>query len=437
MRGCAVRYPARVGLMLPLLGVLGLGTGTAAGLTPDTGAAHPAHIIVAPAGEVRSLAAAVGRAHPGDTILVLPGRYRTPPTVIDRPLAIVGRPGAVLESDAGHPILIVRADDVLVAGLTLRGVGVSFVEDRAAVRTDSVRGCRIEGNRIENSFFGIDLARTARCVVSGNVIVGPHASSETLSGNGIHLWYAREIELVGNHVSGQRDGIYLEFVAHSRLSRNVSEGNLRYGLHFMFSDSCTYRDNLFRRNSAGVAVMYTRHVVMEGNRFEENRGSAAYGLLLKEIDDSRIRGNIVADNTVGIYAEGSDRLRVEGNRFLRNGWAVRVMADCADGLFRGNDFIGNTFDVATNSENNPNRFVGNYWDRYRGYDLRRDGAGDVPFHPVRLFSLIMERSPVATVLLNSLFVSVLDEAEEAFPTLTPAALVDSLPRMHPVAWGTP
>ena len=269
-------------------------------------------------------------------------------------------------------------------------------------------------------------------VVRDNVIVA-HATSESLSGNGIHLWYSRDAELAGNRVSGHRDGIYLEFVSHSVLRGNVSEGNLRYGLHFMFSDSCSYRANTFRRNSAGVAVMYTKHVLVEGNRFEDNRGGAAFGLLLKDISDSRIVGNTIAGNTVGVYAEGSDRLVVKRNRFLRNGWAVRIMADCSDGQFDRNDFIGNTFDVATNSVSNPNRFLGNYWDRYRGYDLGRDGAGDVPFHPVRLFSLLVERAPPAAVLLRSLFVSVLDAAEEAFPTLTPAALVDSLPRMRPVA----
>ncbi len=107
------------------------------------------------------------------------------------------------------------------------------------------------------------------------------------------------------------------------------------------------------------------------------------------------------------------------------------MADCEGGLFTANDFARNTFDVATNSTSNPNRFVGNYWDRYRGYDLGRDGTGDVPFHPVRLFSLLVEQSPPALLLVRSPLAAILDAAEEAFPTLTPEALVDAAPRMHP------
>ncbi len=412
--------------------VLLLGRAPAAAAAPLADVYPPrqaATIVVDPKGPVRTLAAAIRAARAGDTLLVTPGLYRESGIVVDRRLVILGRPGAVLDGQ-GRAILLVRADDVVVRGLAFRNVSVSFVEDRAAIRTDSVRGCVIEGNRIEDGFFGIYLARTAACRVQGNVIAG-HAVSESLSGNGIHLWYSRDVQLLDNRVSGHRDGIYLEFVTGSRLRGNLSAHNLRYGLHFMFSDSCSYAENTFRGNGAGVAVMYTKHVVMERNRFAQNWGSSAYGLLLKDISDSGIIGNDFLDNTVGIYAEGSNRLRVEGNLFAGNGWAVRIMADCSDDLFTRNDFQGNTFDVATNSVQNPNRFAGNFWDRYRGYDLRHDGTGDVPFHPVRLFSLVMEQSPPAAILLRGFFVSLLDAAEEAFPTLTPAAVADSAPRMRP------
>ena len=83
---------------------------------------------------------------------------------------------------------------------------------------------------------------------------------------------------------------------------------------------------------------------------------------------------------------------VEGNQFIRNGWALRLMADAVDNSFRRNRFEGNTFDVATNSQaSSPSTFAGNYWDGYAGYDLDHDGFGDVPFRPVRLFSVLVEQ----------------------------------------------
>jgi nitrous oxidase accessory protein len=217
----------------------------------------------------------------------------------------------------------------------------------------------------------------------------------------------------------------------SELSGNTSTGNARYGLHFMFSDGCRYRDNLFVRNGAGVAVMYSKRITMEGNRFAENQGAAAYGLLLKDITDGSISENRFESNSIGLYLEGSNRLSVSGNRFEANGDAIRVLANATDNEFGGNSFFGNAFDVTTNSRSATSRFRGNYWDRYRGFDLDRDGRGDVPHRPVRLFSLIVERHGPAVILHRSLFVDLLDAAERVLPILTPEALEDGAPLMSP------
>jgi nitrous oxidase accessory protein len=99
--------------------------------------------------------------------------------------------------------------------------------------------------------------------------------------------------------------------------------------------------------------------------------------------------------------------------------------------FSGNDFEGNAFDVVTNSRQNFNTFDANYWDEYRGYDLDRDGVGDVPHAPVRLFALLIEKAPPGVILMKSLFVSMLDTAERVMPVFTPETLVDSNPRMNP------
>lgn len=74
----------------------------------------------------------------------------------------------------------------------------------------------------------------------------------------------------------------------------------------MFSNNDDYRYNTFRKNGAGVAVMYSRNIIMENNVFEQNRGSSSYGLLLKDILDGQIRFNHFIENTIGIYADGSN-----------------------------------------------------------------------------------------------------------------------------------
>jgi nitrous oxidase accessory protein len=168
---------------------------------------------------------------------------------------------------------------------------------------------------------------------------------------------------------------------------------------------------------------------MTDNRFERNWGSAAYGLLLKDISDATVRGNRFAENTVGLYLEDSNRNAIQGNRFQANGWAVKVLANATDNRFTGNSFEGNSFDVSTNSRTASSSFDGNWWDHYRGYDLDRDGVGDVPYRPVRLFSLVVEQHEPALILLRSLFVELLDGAERLLPILTPDALTDRRPLM--------
>ncbi len=376
------------------------------------------------------VAQALAVAPRGARVVVHAGTYVEPTLVVDRPLELVGEGWPVLDGQGEREILRIVADSVTVRGLVFRNVGVSYVEDRAAIRVKEAGYCRLQGNRIEDAFFGIYLGQVHDCVVRDNEVVG-RGGREAVSGNGIHLWYSRDVVVEANRIRGHRDGIYLEFVRGGNVSNNLSRENLRYGLHFMFSDSCVYTGNRFEENGAGVAVMYSKTVHMEDNLFANNWGSAAYGLLLKDITDSRVWNNRFVRNTVGLHSEGSSRIRLEANQFRQNGWAVRLLANSVDNRFEANVFVGNTFDVATNSRGARSVFQGNFWDRYRGYDLDRDGWGDVPHHPVSFFSLLVERNRPALILLRSFFVDLLDLMERVLPVLTPEGLADKAPLMSP------
>jgi len=380
--------------------------------------------------EGRLLATAIKSAEPGDTLIVS-GNYTGSTLVVDKPLTIIGKGAPVIECSSDGHVIEVVSSGVTIRGFVVRGAPVSFVDDNAAILLESVEDCAVDSNRFENNFFAVYLAKSRDCSVVSNQIVGS-AKSETSSGNGIHLWYCRDILVAGNDVRGHRDGVYFEFVKHSRIVDNYSSENLRYGLHFMFSDSCMYKNNDFVDNGAGVAVMYTHSVRMSGNRFVRNWGPSSYGLLLKEISDSEVYGNLFQSNTTGVYVEGCNRVLVAGNDFERNGWGVKIMANSIDCAFTHNNFLGNSFQVATNSRQNFSSFDNNYWSDYRGFDLDRDGTGDVPFRPVSLFSLVVERNTPTLILLRSLAVEIMNVAERLFPTLTPESLVDNHPLMERV-----
>lgn len=387
-------------------------------------------IRVSPRGPVRSIAGAIRLAARHSRIVIEPGVYREPTIIVDKPVELDGDRSPTLDGENKRQIMVITADSVTVRGLHFKNPGASFVQDLAAIRVQNAVGCVLEDNRIDGAFFGIYLAKVNDCSIRRNVLTATR-KREMMAGNGIHLWASNGNLIEGNVVRGHRDGIYFEFVHNSVIRDNLSENNLRYGLHFMYSDDCRYLGNVFRHNGSGVAVMFTHRVEMTGNRFEGNWGGAAYGLLLKEISDSRLTGNVFFRNTIGLFADGADRLVAERNDFIENGWGVQLESSTQDARFTGNNFARNTFDVASNGSEPTSTFSSNYWDHYRGYDLNRDGYGDVPFRPIRLFSMVVSQNKPAIILLRSTFARLLDSAEQILPVLTPASVKDRSPLMRP------
>jgi nitrous oxidase accessory protein len=308
--------------------------------------------------------------------------------------------------------------------------GTASIYDLAAVKVLDSKEVKIINNRFSNTFFGIYFSNTTNSTIDRNELQA-NAEAEHQIGNGIHMWKCDNIHVTNNKSRGHRDGIYFEFVTNSIITNNYSEGNVRYGLHFMFSQNNTYRKNSFINNGAGVAVMYSHHVTMIDNTFEHNWGSAAYGLLLKDIRDSVVKENRFIKNTIGIHLEGVSRTLFERNVFSENGYGIRLQASCDDNVFTKNNFRSNTFDMATNGTMVLNTINGNYWDKYEGYDLNRDGIGDVPFHPVSMYAMIVERIPTAVLLWRSFMVFLMDRAEKTMPAVTPLNLKDESPKMKP------
>ncbi len=369
------------------------------------------------------------RAGDGDTILV-DGIIREGTITVDRPICLIGHDGAGIDGERSGEVLVITASDVTVQHMLIRGTRMSNMDDNAGIKAKECQRTTIRDCRLEGCFFAIYLSGSKDALIENNTVIGAKVEEHEL-GNGIHLWKCSKATIRGNTVRNHRDGIYFEFVTDSHIEHNVSVGNLRYGLHFMFSHRDAYQDNLFQNNGAGVAVMFSKEIVMRRNRFLSNRGGSSYGLLLKEINDGEITDNSFVDNTTALLVDGCNRIHAERNSFQLNGWALRLYANASACTFTGNIFQGNTFDLSTNGDLLLNTIEGNYWDRYVGYDLDRDGRGDTPYRPVGFFPLLVERMPFAMVFSRSLFVTLLDHAERVVPSLSPEALKDDHPLMRP------
>jgi nitrous oxidase accessory protein len=379
----------------------------------------------------KTISSAIQAAEAGDTIWVDAGLYREKNLVVSKRVVLMGLHHPVLDGEKKYEVISVKADGVVIDGFTVAHSGISSVEDFGGIKIYHCRDVEIKNNILDDAFFGIYVLQGTNCTIRDNQLTA-YQTEEQQSGNGIHCWKSDSMRIIGNTITGHRDGIYFEFVTNSVIWRNDSYKNLRYGLHFMFSHNNAYIGNLFHGNGSGVAVMYSHGVKMFNNLFRDNWGDAAYGLLLKEISDSYIEGNLFEKNTIGIYMEGASRIQMEKNTFKNNGWGLKIQASCMDIIVTQNDFIGNTFDVGTNGSLVLNTFNYNYWDKYEGYDLNKDRIGDVPYRPVSLYSMIIEKNPPAMMLFRSFITSLMDKTEKILPSITPENLIDEHPMMKKI-----
>lgn len=378
---------------------------------------------------ITSIKGAIAKANPLDTILLKDGIYRESDILIDKPLTIKGSRNAIIDGRKKGYIFKINSDSVTIKGITLKNVGKSYTKDFAAIYVSRSKYFHFEDLKIENVLFGLLIEKSKHGIIKNNHIFSD-AKEEAGSGNGIHLWHSSHVLVENNKVHNLRDGIYFEFVTYSKVLHNESYDNLRYGLHFMFSNNDEYHNNTFRNNGSGVAVMFSKFIKMTYNTFSKNWGTASYGLLLKEIYDAEILHNIFEENTTGIKIEGTTRINYFNNNFIRNGWALKVAGACYTNVFKNNNFLHNSFDISYNSKLNDNSFNRNYWSDYTGYDLDKNGVGDVPYRPVKLFSYIVNQTPETVVLLRSLFVDIINFSEKVSPAFTPDNLLDNNPLMR-------
>jgi nitrous oxidase accessory protein len=258
---------------------------------------------------------------------------------------------------------------------------------------------------------------------------------ETGEGNGIHLWYTDDAVVLDGDVERFADGVYLSFANRAQVRKTRLHDNGRYGLHTMYCQATRLEENVFTRNVAGCAIMFSNRLDVHHNDFVRNRGPRTYGLLLRDCSEGRFAANRMVDNTVAVFLDNSNRNRFESNLLQDNGWGLVVFSSCAGNVFAGNAFLNDDYPVALDMRRTHNQFDdgarGNYWSGHAAYDLDGDGLGDTPFGPVTAFAFVSKRFPDLAVLATSPAVAALAVAERVFPALAPSQAVDRFPLVAP------
>lgn len=386
-----------------------------------------------------SPAAALAAARPGDTVRIAAGVHRGA-LLVDRPVVVIGEPGAVLDGGGRGSTVTITADSVELAGLVIRHSGRSLDHDDAAVKVVRAHGCRLAGNRIERSLHGIYLLEADGATVSGNTITGDAALAEARRGNGIHLFNAHGNRIERNAIRLTRDGIYF-----AGANRNLMLGNeisrVRYGIHYMYSDDNEFRANRLTRNAAGAAIMSSRRILFRDNVFAEHVGYRAYGILLQSAEEVVAERNRIEGNLVGLFVDASNGGTFRGNTIAGNGIGIDLTASAERNLFAGNAVAANRTPVRKLMGSGENRWEedgqGNYWADPAVFDLDGDGIGERRYLAGDAFSTLAAERPVLEVFSGTPAARALAWAEEAFPVFGAPRVEDPRPLARPPVDGPP
>lgn len=375
------------------------------------------------------LQALIDRATPGTRVVVPPGEY-SGDLYIDRPLAFIGTNRPRLVGSGRGSVVRIRSADVVVEGFDIDGRrGGDLGRDTSGIHVAAPR-VTIRDCRVHDTLFGIYLRESDDAVVEQSTVIGIPDRPPGEIGSGIHVWNSQRFTLTDNEIVGTRDGMYIQSSSHGVVRGNRAR-DLRYGLHYMFSDDNVFEDNAFENGAAGAALMYSARLTFRRNRFVRNRGFASVGLLLKACDDLVAEDNLVADNARGIFLEGSYRNQFRRNVIAMSDTALVIYDSSGNNVFEDNSFVGNLTPLSLSGRRTDTRFTHNYWSEHGEPDLDGDGIADRPFRLSNVYDHVRGNLTAADLFSHGVAVVALGAAERAFPVLDPIPVVDEQPLARP------
>jgi nitrous oxidase accessory protein len=392
--------------------------------------AAKADVLSVPSGGGR-LAAMAAAAAPGDTLVLEAGVHRGP-VVIRFPLTVQGKPGAVVDGAGQGRVITISAPKTVVRALTVRNSGTRLDTMDAGIYIDKGgTGALVENNRLENNLFGVYVQGPKGAVVRGNTIIGRSDLRMSERGNGVQLWNTPGTIVEGNTVRFGRDGIFVT-TSKKNVFRNNRFSDLRFAVHYMYTNRSEISGNLSERNHVGYAIMYSHRLKVSGNR---STGDRDHGILLNYANRSTIEDNVVRHGkTKCVFVYNAHKNIFRRNWFEGCGVGIHFTAGSERNVITANAFIGNRTQVkyvGTRWLEWSARGRGNYWSDNPAFDLDGDGIADTAYRPNDLVDQIVWRAPSAKILLTSPAIQMLRWAQSQFPGLYPGGVIDSAPLMAP------
>ncbi len=354
---------------------------------------------------------------------------------IRRSVVLVGAVGTIIQGTGADTVVTIQADDVVLRNVIVRRSGSRHTLEDGGIRATGHR-VKLEHLSVSDCLFGVSFRECVDCVLDGAHIVGRERDPE-LRGDAVKLWESDRSVVRGSLVENSRD-IVVWYSKHVTLEDNVVT-NSRYGSHFMYAHDSLVRRSRFVNDTVGIFVMYSSRVTVEDNVLAGASGPAGIGIGFKEADDVSLARNMIVGNTLGAYLDQSPRtpgktLVLDGNMLALNQVGLRLHGPQSGATFRNNDFHENASVVEIESgDATGSVFLGNRFSDYEGYDLDRDGLGDVAYEQRVLSSELMVVHPSLRLMQGTAAMGTVDAIAHAFPVFAARKILsDPRPRISPL-----
>ncbi|MDR3374070.1 MAG: nitrous oxide reductase family maturation protein NosD [Ancalomicrobiaceae bacterium] len=378
-----------------------------------------------------SVAGALSHARPGDTILVAAGEHVGDLAIVVPHVTLQGEPGAVIRGSGNGTTITVEAADVTLNGLTVTGSGLTLIDKNSGIflGRDADRAV-IEDNRILDNLISVYLDGPHDVTVRHNVIDGLKRLRVAERGPAVSLWNTPGSKILDNDIRNGRDGVFSVTSKHNTVSGNTFR-NLRFAVHFMYTNDSEVADNISIGNDAGYVMMYSDRLKLAHNVSDHDRD---HGLLFNYANEAMIERNAVRRSDKCLFIYNANKNSFIDNWFEGCEIGVHFTAGSERNVLSGNAFVANRTQVmyvGTKIIDWSVKGRGNYYSDNPAFDLNGDGIADKPYRPNNLMDQVIWRAPSAKLLLNSPAVQVVRWAQTQFPALHPGGVIDTAPLMAP------
>ncbi|WP_233768620.1 MULTISPECIES: nitrous oxide reductase family maturation protein NosD [Shewanella] len=388
-----------------------------------------------------SLQLKIQQAHSYDTLVLHPAVFQGQ-FIIDKPLIIIGKPGAEIDALGYGSAITIASSDVKLRSLKIVNWGADQYELNAAILiNDGINNVLIENNELWGPSFGIRADNGDFLSIKNNVITGSSQGHILDRGDGIYLKRVDNAVIQFNEIKHVRDGIYLESGKYSLVSDNYFV-NQQYGLHYMYTAHDEAFNNYAEDVDGGFALMSSEKIKLHHNRVQS---AQRFGVLLNMTNHSEVSANrvnkivnshakVAGSEGRGMFIYGARDNAVFDNNFSNSEVGIYMAMGGEGNKIYRNQFINNQAQVKYVGDSLVEwsyERQGNYWSRFIGWDLTGNGISEQAYQPSDQLDRLYWLYPEAQFLLKSPVAQLLRWTQHQFKIMPESGVIDSFPMMSP------